>query len=480
MNSISLKAKYLLVLNGVILSMWTLYAAWNLHKTESQFMRAEMNSIKHLAIGLGLLVEHHIERHGTVQGLQDEIESLLPHKSGLDIMLIDNSFTVRLATQKDRIGTKWFENKIGEVFRGGHDVVVTDTEHFHAGRRAVDITVPVRDASGRVVMAIHMARWLDNISEALNSQLVFHGVFALAMLLVVGASVNFLTYRIVLRPLRSMNDALVESGWMSSHPELVSGNEIEKVQAALDDAIKKVNRHTTDLEQRLKRSERLAVIGQMASALAHEIRNPLHIVRGTAETLVRRLPESDEFATDIKEEVDRVERLIEELLQYARQANPLLEEIDVKTLLESVRERVRKSSTLSPAADPDLILDIDSPSITLKADPVMLEQALSNLVINAFEASPNKEPVQLIAYSLPDGDVVFEVLDSGTGISEEDLKVATEPFFTRKSRGTGLGLAVVEKIADSHEGSFTLCRRPNRGTRAVFRVSAQTYVGVSK
>ncbi len=471
MHSMSLKVKYLLVLNGVILSMWTIYAAWSLHKTEEQFMQAEMSSIKYLAIGLGLLVEHQIENHGTVDGLQDEIESLLPHKSGLDIMLIDNSFVVRLATQKDRVGRKWFEDKIGDVFHRQRDVIVTDTEHFHAGRRAIDITVGVRDPAGKIVMAVHMARWLDHMSGALNTQLVSHGLFALAMLVVVGVAVNLLTYRIVLKPLRSMNDELSESGWISSHPELKGGNEIEKVQAALHDAMGRINRHTIDLEERLKRSERLAVIGQMGAALAHEIRNPLHIVRGAAETLVRRFPESAEFAGDIKEEVDRVERLIEELLQYARQAKPRIELIEARALIESVRERVTKSSIFSPAREPELSLEINSPKISFQADPVMLEQALTNLVVNAVEASPDGEPIEMSAYQHPEGDVVFEVLDSGTGIAEKDLSKATDPFFTRKARGTGLGLAVVEKIADLHEGSFVLYRRKKRGIRAVLRVT---------
>ncbi|MCP4678361.1 MAG: hypothetical protein GY854_23180 [Deltaproteobacteria bacterium] len=471
MSSMSLRVKYLFVLNGVILSMWTVYAAWSLHKTEEQFMQTEMSSIKYLAIGLGLLVEHHIEKHDTVDGLQDEIESLLPHKSGLDIMLIDDSFMVRLATQKARIGRKWFEDKIRDVFLGERDVIVTDTDHFHAGRRAIDITVGVRNSAGKTVIAVHMARWLDHMSGALNTQLVSHGLFALAMLIVVGVAVNLLTYRIVLKPLRSMNEELNESGWISSHPELTSGNEIEKVQAALHDTIGQINIHTTDLKERLKRSERLAVIGQMGAALAHEIRNPLHIVRGTAETLARRFPGSAVFAADIKEEVDRVERLIEELLQYARQADPRVEEIDARALLESVRERVLKSSIGPLAQNPRLSVEMDSRNVTLIADPVMLEQALANLVINAVEASPEGKPIKMTAYLHLEGDVVFEVIDAGTGIAEEDLEKVTEPFFTRKTQGTGLGLAVVEKIADSHNGSFALFRRESGGTRAVFSVS---------
>jgi signal transduction histidine kinase len=450
--------------------MWAIYAAWNLQKTEEQFMKAEMGSIEHLGLGLALLMEHHIETHGTIDGLQDEIASLHPDESGLDIMLIDNRYIVRLANQKDRIGKVWFEDKIEEIFRGHRKIVVADKGHHHAGRRAIDITVGVRDSSGNVVLALHLARWLDHLSGALGNLLISHGLFAVAMLLVVGAAVNLLTYFIVLRPLRAMNEELNQSGWLSSHPELKGGNEIERVQAALKDAIGQVNRHTSDLQERLKHSERLAVIGQMGAVMAHEIRNPLHIVRGTAETMLRRFPECTEFAVDIKEEVDRVAWLIDELLHSTRQAEPSLEEVDVPTTLENVRNRVQKLSIFPENGSDCYPIEIDSEEICVEADPVMLEQALTNLVVNAVEASPNGSAVQMRAHGDAEGDIIFEIIDSGTGIAEEDITRATEPFFTRKARGTGLGLAVVEKIADLHGGSFALQRRKSGGTRAIFRV----------
>jgi signal transduction histidine kinase len=467
----SLRTKYLLVLNSVILSMWTVYAAWSLHKTEEQFIKAEINSIKHLGIGLKLLAEHHFETHGTMDGLQDEIESLLPEQSGLDIMIIDDSFIVRLATQKDRIGKRWLEEDIRKVFLNNLDVIVMDNEHhYHGKRRAIDITAGIRDISGKTVFVVHVARWLDHLSGALNTQLISHGLFAFAILLAVGTVVSLLTYVIVLRPLHAMNTELRESGWLSRHPELKSGNEIQKVQVALHDAISCIALHTNDLQNQLKRSERLAVIGQMSAVLAHEIRNPLHIVRGTAETMLRRHPENLEFTTDIKEEVDRVERLIEELLHYTRQASPKIEKFEAKILLENVRNRIQKSVAVSETCGQPPNIKIESEKVIVSADPVMLEQALTNLVMNALDASSSGELIMITASSLVQGEVVFEVSDSGTGIAKEDLEKAIEPFFTRKSRGTGLGLAVVEKIADLHNGSFSLSRRKNGGTRAVLRV----------
>ena len=468
-----LRNKYLLVLNGIIMAMWIMYTAWSLRATEQQFMKAEVNSLKHLSIGLGLLVEHQLENHETVESLQEEMASLLPHRTGLDIMIIDTSFIVKMATQEELIGKKWFEEAIRDVLNGRgslFEVVVTEDGHLHEGRRAIDASIAVRAPSGKITYAIHVARWLDHLSGALNAQLVSHSLFALAMLIIVGVAVNLLTYHIILRPLTFMDRRLRESGWLSSHPELKGGNELEQLQAALDDAMTRIDHHTTDLHEKLKRSERLAVIGQMTAMLAHEIRNPLHIVRGTAETIARRYPKSDEFVADINEEVDRVERLIEELLDYTRQIPPRLDNIDTGAMLERVVDRVSKSLPSSEGLESCPLIRTDASNVTLKADPVMLEQALTNLLLNAVEASPPDNPIEMTVREHPSKGVVFEVLDCGTGIAEEDLAKTMDPFFTRKARGTGLGLAIVDKTANLHGGHISLSKRVSGGTKATLMI----------
>jgi signal transduction histidine kinase len=264
-----------------------------------------------------------------------------------------------------------------------------------------------------------------------------------------------------------MNNRLNESGWLSSHPELKGGSELDQLQAALSDAMTCIDHHTTDLYERLKRSERLAVIGRMAAVLAHEIRNPLHIVRGTAETICRRSPDMGEFTTDINEEVDRVERLIGELLEYTRQTPPQLEEIDAPHLLDRVLERFTKSLPLSEQEAQSASIGVNSSNVTLKADPVMIEQALSNLVQNAVEASAPDQPIDMTVRQGEDDEVIFEVLDRGTGIEAEGLEKVLDPFFSTKATGTGLGLAIVDKIASLHGGSISVGPRVGGGTQAV-------------
>ena len=463
----SLRIKYVIVLNGIIMAMWILYTVWTLKETERQFMKAEVGSLKHLAIGLTLLVEHQLAHHESTEMLQTEIASLLPATSGYDFMVIDRSFQVKLATQPALVGERWFEETIRDVLNrqtSRHEVIVTNEGHRHENRRAIDATVAVRSPSGEINHAIHVAKWLDQLSGALNQQLLSHGLFALAMLIIVGAAVNLLTYQVILKPLQQMNRSLVQSGWLSSHPELQGGSELKQLQAVLKDTLNRIADHTTNLNEQLARSERLAVIGQMASMLAHEIRNPMHIIRGTAETICRRFPKSGEFGQDIREEVDRVEHLIEELLDYARDTSPRFETITATDLLTSAAIRVRKSLTADTASTSKI--RTHPSDITLDADPVMMEQALTNLLINAVEASTNDSPIDMRATEITKDRILFEIVDSGVGIAEDDLEKTVKPFFTRKAKGTGLGLAVVEKIVDLHSGALTLRRRPEGGTAA--------------
>lgn len=428
-------------------------------------MKAEVSSIKHLAIGIGLLVEHHLKNHEPVENLQEEMASLLPHRTGLDIMVVDKSFNVVMATQEHLVGTQWFEETIRDVLHGqreSFEVVVTQGEHLHVNRRVIDATIAVRSPSGEITHAIHVARWLDHLSGALNHQLASHALFALAMLVIIGVAVNFLTYKIILRPLRLMNTRLNESGWLSNHPELKGGSELDQLQAVLNGALQRIDHHTTSLNKKLKRSERLAVIGRMASMLAHEIRNPMHIIRGSAETISRRFPQSGEFAKDIKEEVDRVERLIEELLEYSRDTPLRLEDVDAVSLLTTVVERVKKMFSAQNASFPQI--RIHAADMEFSADPVMLEQALANLLINAVEATRSEHPITMRVENLLNERIRFVIIDSGQGMSDDELQRSMEPFFTRKARGTGLGLAIVDKVSDLHGGTLALKRRKEGGT----------------
>ncbi len=222
------------------------------------------------------------------------------------------------------------------------------------------------------------------------------------------------------------------------------------------------------LEKSLAEAEKLAAVGTLAAGVAHEIRNPLSALRGFAQYFAKKLagkkPE-EEYATTMVREADRLNRVVTDLLYLARprcaspvptQLEPLCDELE--TLLRfDLREK-------------ELALTRDLAATTVTADPDALKQALLNLLLNALEAMPSPDKtgsprvitLQAERDAVKDG-VWIRVADTGPGMTEEQKKQAFEPFFSTKSKGTGLGLALVHSIMSQHGGEAAIQSAPGRG-----------------
>ncbi|MBN1654380.1 MAG: hypothetical protein JXA30_11475 [Deltaproteobacteria bacterium] len=496
-----LRLKYLLPLNIIIILVWAVYAAWSLRETEKAFLTAEVDSLRHLAIGLTVLIKDNLKTGKPIKTQQAAIEEMAGRLDNLDILIINRQLTVEVASKRENIGKRWYERKIVEVLEGKTKQAWNISDHEHEGRRVIDATIGVRDTSGRIVYVIHAARWLDQLLQVLNRQKLAHEIFTLILLLTVGISVNILTFLLIIRPLDSINSLIGQSGWLELNPPVRSKNELVSLQSVIDQMIQQINKHTGllrreivekrrqlsqvstqknslenevervsgvlhDVRQRLIRNERLAAIGQMGAALAHEFRNPLHIVRGTAEHLARRYPETVDLVGDIVEEVDKLEQLIEDLLDYARPVRLRIEAIPAATLLEKVCTKVKQHVTYKNELTVLPRFSVNANAVTVFADPLLLERALINLTTNAVEASSEGKTVELSATHDTNGGVTFSITDSGSGIPDEEVEKVFEPLYTKKSRGTGLGLSVVEKIADLHGGVIALSKRETGGTVA--------------
>ena len=220
------------------------------------------------------------------------------------------------------------------------------------------------------------------------------------------------------------------------------------------------------IEEQLRQSEKLSTLGEMAAVLAHEIRNPLGSIRGTAEILrddYRPGSPKHEFLEIQIRETDRLNRVVEDFLRMARQRPQelyrcrLYEELATIVTL-TVPEARRREVTLSLAPAPE--------EVTACADGEKLRQALLNLVINALQACQPGGRVT-IGVSQRDTNAEIRISDTGPGISPELQQRIFEPFFTTKPDGTGLGLAVAQKIIISHNGSLTLESTPGQGTTFV-------------
>jgi two-component system sensor histidine kinase HydH len=221
------------------------------------------------------------------------------------------------------------------------------------------------------------------------------------------------------------------------------------------------------LERQLEHERRLAGLGQMSAVLAHEIRNPLASLKGNAQLLARALPEGElprRKADRVVDEAVRLERLTNDLLEFARLAELRRTSVDPTALAREVAEATTAGS---PTGAPAGFIGIDSASAPAawSMDRERMRQVLANLMSNAVQAGDGRVQVSV---ARADGQLVYEVRDHGAGIAEEDLGRIFEPFYTKRVRGTGLGLAVARRLVELHGGSIEADNAPGGGAR--FRV----------
>jgi signal transduction histidine kinase len=229
------------------------------------------------------------------------------------------------------------------------------------------------------------------------------------------------------------------------------------------------------LEAQVQRAQRLAALGRLAGGLAHEIRNPLGIVRAAAQMLHGELQSNarlGEYTQVIQSEVDRVDRLIEQLLAYARPRPLARGPVDLDELAERA-----VALTRAYAGQHGVVCAVidsgDTP--VMDGDAELLLQTLVNLLMNAVQATPSGGRVTVEVSAARDGRVptaIITVRDTGRGIVPDDLQRVFDPFFTTRDDGVGLGLSIVQQIVQEHDGAIDVTSEPGVGTAFVIRLPA--------
>ncbi len=262
-------------------------------------------------------------------------------------------------------------------------------------------------------------------------------------------------------------------GFLTYQLAKANREETRKLEATAKQ-LAEANQHLKEAEAEVRRSERLAALGQLTAGLAHELRNPLGTMKSSAELLSRQVAGENEIAKEmasyIATEVDRTNSLITRFLDFARPQHLRVEKGDIEELLDRVIQRFEREK--SGAAASVSIYKNYSPDIPQVAfDGELLERALLNLVANAAQASAPGSVVtvktRMVETSTGPG-VEIAVIDRGSGIDPKHMESIFNPFFTTKSEGVGLGLAIVSKIIDEHGGQIAVESAPGEGS--VFRV----------
>jgi two-component system, NtrC family, sensor histidine kinase HydH len=306
-----------------------------------------------------------------------------------------------------------------EHLRGEHPVGATRSHYF------VEIYIPVWDeAHGQVVGVVEIYKTPDSLFDAIHEgeRLIWLGNFAGGALL----------------------------------------------YSALFWIVRRADRIMRDQQARLLSAERLAAVGEMASAVAHAIRNPLAGIRSSAELALDGDGHSfREAAEDIIAEVDRVEDWVRELLVYARPIDGPPEAVDLNTIVQkSVATYAREIAKRKIAVDASLAPNLPF----VRADASLLAQALNSLIANALDAMSDGGRLSLTSAAVDHrGEVELQVSDTGYGMRPEELSRIFRPFYTSKAKGLGLGLPLAKRIIERYAGRLSVQSEPGGGTTIAIR-----------
>jgi len=230
-----------------------------------------------------------------------------------------------------------------------------------------------------------------------------------------------------------------------------AGEALKEYLERLEEIVEQRTKELQDAQEELVRQERLAMLGQLAGGVGHELRNPLGVISNAVYYLQTILPDTDETTKEylemISSEVSHGEKIVSDLLDLSRAKPAKREEIAVSTLVarllkkqpppEKVKVTTRTASDLPP----------------IFVDPRQIEQVLTNLVINAYQAMPEGGRLTIEARA-EKGQVYLSITDAGCGISQENMERLFEPLFTTKAKGIGLGLAVSKNLVEANGGSI--------------------------
>lgn len=236
----------------------------------------------------------------------------------------------------------------------------------------------------------------------------------------------------------------------------------------LAERLRLIDDRLAEANLRAVRAERLAALGRLSAGLAHEIRNPLGSILGSIQ-LLHGSPDLDEEARELCELVERetvrLNDLVNDMLDLARPRLPSLGPVDIAKVTRDVLTLASRSGRGS-----DVLLEYEGPSsLIVRADAGQLRQVIWNLVRNAIQvSSPGARVLASVSAPVDDLPATFAVYDEGPGIPDEARTQVFDAFFTTRSSGVGVGLAVVKRIVDDHEWSIEVLSRPEEGT--VFRV----------
>jgi len=276
---------------------------------------------------------------------------------------------------------------------------------------------------------------------------------------------------LIQRPLEELRRVIgrVSEGDLGARVDFAKRNDdVGQLGQQFNEMIRQLKENRAEIERlhqgEMARAEHLAIIGELAAGLAHEIRNPLAGIAGVVEVMGRELPrESSSRAVlpEVQGEIQHIQAILNDLLAYARPRPPEFHPADLNATVEQAVFLARQQVRTKPI---EITLVPEKKLPRILHDPVQIQQVILNLLLNGIQAISHQGKIE-VALRQEGEHAVVRIRDNGKGISRESLPRIFKPFFTTRKEGTGLGLPLAKGIVESHRGRIEVTSEPGRGAQ---------------
>ena len=413
------------------------------------------------------------------------------------ISLFSIDGTIKASTQEDELN-----KKVGdlEFYLKDHNFIREEKVQLKDGRiereRVYYFNSPIlnrpecfqcHDKEKKIIGVLTVANSLKEMDTMISKIEIHSIILAVIIIAFLSFVLGFLFLKFVNIPIKKLTETMrkAEEGDLTVRVNVKSRDEIGSLAENLNIMIEKLNLARQEAEQYhqelIQRADRMATIGELASGIAHEIRNPLAGIQGAIQILAEGFPKEDsrtQVTDEIQKQIYKLERLVRDLLNYAKPVPANYLPTDINGLVDKVLSFfvTQRGMPVDYKIEKRLFSSLPRTMI----DPSSMEQAFLNIILNAQKAMPRGGTFTVSTVALPqrkdDGKEVHEVQiifeDTGVGIPGENLPKIFNPFFSTRSDGTGLGLAIAKNIVEQHGGKIEVESQVNVGTKFIITLPA--------
>ena len=419
------------------------------------------------------------------------------YKDVRKISLFSIDGTIKASTQEDELN-----RKVGdlEFYLRDHHFIREEKVQLKDGRiereRVYYFNSPIlnrpecfqcHDKEKKIIGVLTVANSLKEMDTMISKIEIHSIILAIITIIFLSFVLGFLFLKFVNIPIKKLTETMrkAEEGDFTVRVNVKSRDEMGRLAENLNIMIEKLNLAKQEAEQYhqelIQRADRMATIGELASGIAHEIRNPLAGIQGAIQILAEGFPKEDprtQVTDEIQKQIYKLERLVRDLLNYAKPVPANYLPTDINGLVDKVLSFfvTQRGMPVDYRIEKKLFSSLPRTMI----DPSSMEQAFLNIILNAQKAMPRGGTFTVSTVALPqrkdDGKEVHEVQiifeDTGVGIPGENLPKIFNPFFSTRSDGTGLGLAIAKNIVEQHGGKIEVESQVNVGTKFIITLPA--------